>query len=155
LEFTRNFRHHKTFWSLQMIIRSFGIYSVFHNHTESQKKKKIVCSYLALKHFVLRRHTEMTTMPSSSPEPLQPPESCFTALILACLLVHVPVQGIAKKKSTRKETRTKEFTHSFLAMKSNYIQLLNSILEKHHIGNKFHATERRHYGCKIQVPPAK
>ena len=102
-----------------------------------------------------RLHAKMTTMPSScrsSPEPLEPG---FTAPILARLLVHVPVQGTAKKKSTRKETKTKEFTHRFEATKNNYIQLLNTILEKHHISDKFHATERRHYGCKIQVPPAK
>lgn len=94
-------------------------------------------------------------MPSSSPGSPEPPDTHFTAAILARLLVHVPVQGSAKKKGTRKETRTKEFSHRFSATKENYIQLLNTILEKHHIGNKFYATERRHYCCKIQVPPAK
>jgi hypothetical protein len=100
-------------------------------------------------------HAEMTTMPSSCPGSPEPLEPGFTAPILARLLVHVPVQGTAKKKSSRKETRTKEFTHCFEATKRNYIQLLNAILEKHHIGTKYHATERRHYGCKMQVPPAK
>jgi hypothetical protein len=97
----------------------------------------------------------MTTMPSSCPGSPEPLEPGFTAPILARLLVHVPVQGTAKKKSSWKETRTKEFTHCFEATKRNYIQLLNAILEKHHIGTKYHATERRHYGCKMQVPPAK
>jgi len=60
-----------------------------------------------------------------------------------------------KKKSTRKETKTKEFTHCFAALKSNYIQLLNTVLAKHHVSKKFQATERHHYGCKMQVPPAK
>jgi len=63
------------------------------------------------------------------------------------------MQGPAKKKTIRKETKAKEFTHQFSATKANYIQLLNTILTKHHVGKKFHATERRHYGCKIQVPP--
>jgi hypothetical protein len=92
------------------------------------------------------------TTPCSSPEPQEPG---FTAPILARLVVHVHVQGSAKKKTTRKETKTKEFSHRFLATKSNYIQLLNAILTKHHVGRKFLVTERRHYGCKIQVPPAK
>jgi len=41
-----------------------------------------------------------------------------------------------KKKSTRKETKTKEFTHCFTASKSNYIQLLNTVLAKHHVSKK-------------------
>jgi hypothetical protein len=92
----------------------------------------------------------MTTSPLSTPEP---PEPSFIAPINARLVVHVPVQGTTKK--TRKETKAKEFTHQFSASKANYIQLLNMILTKHHIGKKFQAMEHRHYGCKIQVPPAK
>jgi hypothetical protein len=94
-------------------------------------------------------------MPPSRPNSLEPPESCFVALILARLVVHIPAQGTAKKKGTQKETKTKEFTHRFSATKANYIQLLNDILAKHHASNKFQATERRHYSCKIQVPPAR
>ena len=97
----------------------------------------------------------LSTMPPSHSGSPEPAESCFTAPILARLLVHVPLQGTGKKKGTWKEMKTKEFTHCFSKTKTNYIQLLNTILEKHHIGNKFHATERRHYVCKIQVPPAK
>ena len=95
----------------------------------------------------------MATPPtlSETPEPL---EAYYTAPILARLTVHVPVQGTAKKKSTRKETKAKEFTHRFSASKSNYVQLLNTILTKHHVGKKFQATETRQYGCKIQVPPS-
>lgn len=86
-----------------------------------------------------------------TPEPLEPH---FTAPILARLIVHVPVVT-AKKKGTRKETKAKEFTHCFSATKGNYIELLNTILAKHHISKKFQASEHRHYGCKIQVPPTK
>jgi hypothetical protein len=42
-------------------------------------------------------------MPSSCPGSPEPLEPGFTAPILARLLVHVPVQGTAKKKSSRKE----------------------------------------------------
>jgi hypothetical protein len=124
-------------------------------------KKKHVCSCLALKHalrqaLALRQaHAEMTAMPPSYSSSPEPPEPFFTAPILARLAVQIPVSGMAKKKGTRKETKTKEFSHCFSATKSNYVQLLNTILAKHHIGNRFQATERRHYGCKIQVPPAK
>jgi len=93
------------------------------------------------------------TTPLNSPEPLEP---YFTAPILAHLIVYVSVQAQAKKKkSTRKETKTKEFTHCFTASKSNYIQLLNTVLVKHHVSKKFQATEHHHYGCKMQVPHAK
>jgi hypothetical protein len=85
-----------------------------------------------------------------TPEPLDPH---FLAPVLARLIVHVSVQGTAKKKTTRKETKAKEFTHQFSATKPNYLLLLNTILSKHHIAKKFQATEHRHYGCKIQVPP--
>jgi hypothetical protein len=90
--------------------------------------------------------------PSGTPEPLEPH---FTAPILAHLIVHVPMPAQAKKKNTRKETKTKEFTHCFSASKSNYIQLLNAVLAKHHVSKKFQATEHHDYGCKMQVPSAK
>ena len=90
--------------------------------------------------------------PSITPEPLEPH---FTAPIHARLIVHVPVLAAARKKATRKETKSKEFSHHFSATKSNYVQLLNTVLMKHHVGKKYHATEHRRYGCKIQVPPAK
>ena len=110
---------------------------------------------MALNHFALSdaksdyiAYAEMAT-PSSTPEP------CFSAPILARFTVHIPVQGTAKKKKTKKETRAKEFIHTFSATKSNYVQLLNTILAKHHISKKFQATEHCNYGCKIQVPPTK
>jgi len=91
------------------------------------------------------------TTPSTTPEPLEPH---FIAPILARLTVYVPVQGTTKKK-TRKETKAKGFTHCFSATRGNYVQLLNTILAKHHIGKKFYATKHHHYVCKVQVPPTK
>jgi hypothetical protein len=60
-----------------------------------------------------------------------------------------------RKRVLGKKQGLKSLLIAFEATKRNYIQLLNAILEKHHIGTKYHATERRHYGCKMQVPPAK
>ena len=136
-------------------------YSHFHNSRESEKKKRL---FVSIWHWIIQvelllhewdlfhqPHAKIAT-PSCTPEPLEPH---FTTPILACLTVHVPVQNTAKKKSTRKETKAKEFTHCFSATKSSYVQLLNTILTKHHIGKKFYAMEHHYYGCKIQVPPAK
>lgn len=101
------------------------------------KKKKLFAPIWHWSTSCWDEHAFWSTMPPSYPGSPKPPDSCFTAPILARLLVYVPV-GTAKKKGTRKETKTKELTHSFSATRSNYIQLLNVILEKHHISNKFH-----------------
>jgi hypothetical protein len=55
----------------------------------------------------------------------------FSVLIMACLTVHT-----LNKKKINKETKTKEFTHLFSAMKANYAELLNAMLAKHHIRGK-------------------
>ena len=92
-------------------------------------------------------------MPSdaNSPEPENLP--IFSVPIIARLTVHTFTPG--NKKKTKKDTKTKEFTHIFSATKANYSKLLNAILAKHHIGGKFKATERQRYRCKIHVPPDK
>jgi len=90
---------------------------------------------------------------ANSPEPAEPPH--FSVPIIARLTVHVPVAGSGKKKFMKKDLRTKEFTHTFCAAKANYIELLNMVLAKHHINDKFQVSECRRYCCKIQVPPAK
>jgi hypothetical protein len=92
-------------------------------------------------------------MASTSPTP-EPDNPTFSVPIIACLTVHTK-SGTGNKKTTKKDTKTKEFTHSFSASKSNYIELLNIILMKHHVASKLQVTERRRYNCKIQVPPAK
>jgi hypothetical protein len=68
-------------------------------------------------------------------------ESTFTAPVLACLTVHIAEASVSKKKATRKEVKTKEFNYTFCLTKANYVQLLNMILEKHHISGKFQALE--------------
>jgi hypothetical protein len=84
-----------------------------------------------------------------------PRESTFTVPVLAHLTVHIAEASVSKKKATRKEVKMKEFNYTFCSTKANYVQLLNTILEKHHISGKFQASERHRFSCKIQVPPAK
>ena len=98
--------------------------------------------------------TTLITTVSGTGSP-KPPEPHFTASIVVYLVIHVPIQSTVKKKSMKKETRTKEFSHCFSVTKHNYLHLLNTILEKHHIPKKFKSTEQHHYVCKIQVPPSK
>jgi hypothetical protein len=88
----------------------------------------------------------------ASPEP---DESCFSVLIIARLIVHITAGSHGnKKKTTKRETKTKEFSHMFAATKSNYLELLSTILTKHHIGNRLQITDRRRYTFKMQVPPS-
>ena len=92
----------------------------------------------------------MASAASNSPEP---EESSFMVPIIARLTVHVPGHG-NKKKTTKKDIKMKEFTHTFRATKSNYLEFLAAFLTKHHIGNKLQVTDRRRYTCKMQVPPS-
>jgi ribosomal protein S7 len=85
----------------------------------------------------------------NSPEP---EEISFSVPIIARLIVHITSHG--KKKTTKKDTKTKEFSHTFSATKSNYLEFLTTVLTKHHIGNKLEVTHRRRYTCKMQVPPS-
>jgi ribosomal protein S7 len=92
-------------------------------------------------------------MASSTHNSPEPEESSFSVPIVARLIVHIASQG--KKKTIKKDTKTKEFSHTFSATKSNYLEFLTTILSKHHISNKLEVTDRRRYTCKMQVPPAK
>jgi hypothetical protein len=80
-------------------------------------------------------------------------EATFSVPVLARLTTRIAVLGTGKKKSTKTDTRTKEFEHAFASTKSNYLELLNTILVKHHIMNK-EVTGNQSFRCKIQVPPA-
>jgi hypothetical protein len=93
----------------------------------------------------------MDVFASNSPEP---DDSNFSVPIVARLIVHVAGQGSKKKKTTKKDTKTKEFTHSFSPTKPNYLEFLTTILMNHHIGNRLQVTDRRRYTCKMQVPPS-
>ncbi len=100
----------------------------------------------------------MASCTTHSPAP-EESDSSFSVLIIARLTVHAASQGINKgnnrKKATKKETKTKEFMHTFSATKANYLELLTALLTKHHIGNRLQVTDRRRYTCKMQVPPSK
>ena len=91
---------------------------------------------------------------AASVENTPEPDDSFSVPIIARLTVHVGGQG-GKKKATKKDTKTKEFSHVFRATKENYLEFLNAFLTKHHIGNKLRVTDRRRYTCKMQVPPSK
>ena len=93
----------------------------------------------------------MASSTNNSPEP---EVSSFSVPIIARLIVHIAGHG-SKKKTTKKTTKTKEFEHTFSATKTNYLELLTTILTKHHIANKLQVTDRRRYTCKMQVPPSK
>lgn len=94
-------------------------------------------------------------MASSAGNSPEPDELSFSVPITAHLIVHITAAGHGvKKKTTKKDTKTKQFSHTFSATKSNYIEFLTTILTKHHIGNKIQVTERRRYTCKMQVPPS-
>ena len=92
----------------------------------------------------------MASNMDNTPEPI---ETEFSVPIIARLTVHIAGQG-NKKKATKKDIKTKEFSHTFSATKPNYLEFLTAFLTKHHIGNKLRVTERRRYTCKMQVPPA-
>ena len=160
-------RREGRFWTTQD--HFYIIYTVFHlgcnlvdkvfvitlENTKFQLYWKINQNFTALFICVRNRSIHNSTRTSSSPAP-EPEDSTFSAPIIACLTVHTKTSGTGnKKKTTKKDMKTKEFTHTFCATKSNYIELLNTILTKHHIGNKLQVTEHRHYSCKMQVPPAK
>jgi hypothetical protein len=76
-------------------------------------------------------------MASSAGNTPEPDVLSFSVPIVAHLIVHISATGHGtKKKTTKKDTKTKEFSHTFLATKSNYLNFLSTILTKHHIGNK-------------------
>ncbi|KAF8274179.1 hypothetical protein EI94DRAFT_1696123 [Lactarius quietus] len=62
-------------------------------------------------------------------------------------------KGKKVKTTTAKETRAKEFSHIFADTEVNYLEFLQTILEKHHIV-KYTVTDQAVFLCKIQVPPA-
>ena len=76
--------------------------------------------------------------------------------IVARLTVYntISQSGNRKKATTKKETKTKEFKHIFAKTKANYVDLPQTILDKHHVSKTLSkVTEKRVYPCKIQVPP--
>ena len=92
-------------------------------------------------------------MASSAGNSPEPNDTHFSVPIIARLTVHIAGQG-NKKKTTKKDIKTKEFSHTFSTTKSNYLDFLTTFLTKHHIGNKLQVTDRRHYTCKMQVSPS-
>ncbi|KAJ7888204.1 hypothetical protein B0H13DRAFT_2342055 [Mycena leptocephala] len=93
----------------------------------------------------------------------QTPESDgHKAKITAQLVYHIIVPGKtsntgAKSKAKpkeKKETKTKEFHHTFESTKENYLSLLKTILAKHG-EEKYNVTEKLTYGIKVQLPHVK
>ncbi|KAJ7692826.1 hypothetical protein B0H16DRAFT_1398800 [Mycena metata] len=58
------------------------------------------------------------------------------------------------KPKEKKETKTKEFSHTFEKSKENYLTLLKTILLKHG-EEKYNVTEKMTYGIKVQLPSVK
>lgn len=77
----------------------------------------------------------------------------FSVSIVTCLLVYITGHG-SKKKTAKKETKIKEFSHTFSTTRSNYLKFLTTVLIKHYIRNKLQVTDCRCYTCKMQVPPS-
>lgn len=91
----------------------------------------------------------------------QAPETEHKAKVTAQLLYHIPVivQGSATgakskpKQREKKETKTKEFPHTFQATIENYHELLKIILVKH--GEEKYSTDKMTYGMKVQLAGVK
>ncbi|KAJ7098942.1 hypothetical protein C8R44DRAFT_642692 [Mycena epipterygia] len=58
------------------------------------------------------------------------------------------------KTEQKKETKAKEFSHSFESGLENYLQLLKTILAKHG-EEKYNVMDRMTYGIKVQLPSVK
>ncbi|KAJ7355887.1 hypothetical protein DFH08DRAFT_803820 [Mycena albidolilacea] len=94
-------------------------------------------------------------MSSSSPDPQ---ETTHKAKVISTVthytLVPVPgASGGAKSKTkpkTKKETKTKEFTYTFEASLSNYLDFLKLILEKHG-EERYNITAKMLYSMKVQL----
>ena len=93
----------------------------------------------------------------NSPEPTSQPVAL--AVPISChLLYEVSTTSQSKKKTktTKKGSKVKQFMHSFSPTKSNYVELLNTMIVKHmslKVKNK--VSDERIFSCKIHVPPAK
>jgi hypothetical protein len=74
----------------------------------------------------------MASIASNSSEP---EEFSFSVPIVARLIVHTASQE-SKKKAIKKDTKIKEFVHTFCATKSNHLDFLTTILTKHHVGHR-------------------
>ncbi|KAK0432171.1 hypothetical protein EV421DRAFT_1509856 [Armillaria borealis] len=59
-----------------------------------------------------------------------------------------------KKKTEKKDLKVKELSFTFSATQDNYVDLLNTILNKYGITNR-KATSKKVFRIKIQIPPAK
>jgi hypothetical protein len=102
-----------------------------------------------------RSEFRRSTMSSPSPEPQ---ETTHKAKVISTVthytLVAVPgASGGAKSKTkpkTKKETETKEFTYTFEASLSNYLDFLKLILAKHG-EERYNITAKMLYSMKVQL----
>ncbi|KAK0435228.1 uncharacterized protein EV420DRAFT_1317888 [Desarmillaria tabescens] len=90
--------------------------------------------------------------PVSDTEDTNVTPSHNAALTVRCTFYSTGTSG--KKKTEKKDVKTKELPFVFSATQKNYVDLLNTILTKFGIMNR-KATAKRVYRVKIQILPAK
>ena len=93
----------------------------------------------------------------NSPEPTSQPDAPAVP-ISCCLLYEFSTTSQLKKKmkTTKKDSKVKQFMHSFSLTQSNYVELLNTMIVKHtslKVKNK--VLDECIFSCKIHVQPAK
>jgi hypothetical protein len=86
----------------------------------------------------------------------------YTAKIVSTVTHYTLVEGNAagtgeksrSKPKEKKETKTKEFNHSFAPSETNYLELLRTILMKHG-EEQYNITAKMTYNLKVQLPGVK
>ena len=98
----------------------------------------VICHSLPQpQHFLSTHITYFVEMALSTNNYLKPPDSLSVlVLIITRLSIHISGQGV-KKKSMKKEIKTKAFDHSFSATKSNHFNFLATFLKKQHINKLY------------------
>ncbi|KAJ7152801.1 hypothetical protein C8R46DRAFT_1042435 [Mycena filopes] len=94
--------------------------------------------------------------------PTPEPETEHKAKVTSHVVHHTIIPGKvtsvgAKSKAKpkeKKDTKTKEFSHTFEDSQDNYLALLKTILLKHG-EEKYNITEKMTYGMKVQLPGVK
>ena len=79
----------------------------------------------------------------SSPDP-QDQHNAFTVSVSCHLVYEVSTSSQSKKKTvktTKKNSKVKQFNFSFAPTKSNYIELLNTLISKHTLKIKNKASD--------------
>lgn len=99
---------------------------------------------------------------SPSPDPELDSDQAHSAKVVSIVTHHTVVAGPVaasgvksrSKPKEKKETKTKEFQHSFEPTSKNYLTLLRTILAKHG-EEKYNITAKLVYSMKVQLPGVK